>query len=167
MKSAVYIGLLLFLVPLQSTILHHLSINGIQPDVCLVASVLVGLFGGVWEGIFIGAALGALQGVFSAGDIGVLAVLNGVTGLLAGLLGQQLTSLAFGTVAGSGLLFSIGWGTLFLFYAWHLSGTGDIIDALRVEILPKAAYDTVILSVGYWMLRRYFVDRHVEDVLVG
>ena len=46
MKTWVYLALILFAVPLQTTVLGHISLRDVEPDIVLVAVVLIGLLAG-------------------------------------------------------------------------------------------------------------------------
>lgn len=152
MKYAVYIGLLLIVVPVQTTLLDAVSVLGVRPDLCLVAAVLVGLTLGRFEGLLLGLALGLVQDLFSAGELGLNLVTKGISGLLAGVAGRYvapttpLTALivVFGLSVISGLVFL-------------LSGRGgetamEALYGLRSVLLPQAAYDAVVGTLVYLLV---------------
>lgn len=87
MKFLFYLILVLLLVPLQTTLLPHLSVWNIKPDLGLVAAALVGLFAGELEGLLVGLAIGWVLSLFSAGELWFSLLTNGGVGLLAGFLG--------------------------------------------------------------------------------
>ena len=99
MKYLFYLILVLLLVPLQTTLLPHLSVWNIKPDLGLVAAALVGLFAGELEGLLVGLAIGWVLSLFSAGELWLSLLTNGGVGLLAGFLGRQVsqvTSISLG-----------------------------------------------------------------------
>ena len=69
MKFLFYLILVLLLVPLQTTLLPHLSVWNIKPDLGLVAAALAGLFAGELEGLLVGLAIGWVLSLFSAGEL--------------------------------------------------------------------------------------------------
>jgi hypothetical protein len=58
MKLLLYVALVLLLVPLQTTLLPHVSLWGVQPDVGLVVAAMIGLLEGELEGLAVGLAIG-------------------------------------------------------------------------------------------------------------
>jgi cell shape-determining protein MreD len=68
-KQALYLGLILGLVPLQVTGLQYASIAGIRPDLTLIATFLIGFLSGEIEGLLMGLLLGCVQDLFSAGSL--------------------------------------------------------------------------------------------------
>src|SRR4026208_1232985 len=103
MKFLFYLILVLLLVPLQTTLLPHLSVWNIKPDLGLVAAALVGLFAGELEGLLVGFALGWVLNLFSAGELWLSLLTNGGVGLLTGFLGRQVSQGAGVSVGGGGL----------------------------------------------------------------
>ena len=82
MKFLLYLVLVLLLVPLQTTLLPHLSVWNIKPDLGLVAAAFVGLFAGELEGLLVGLAIGWVLSLFSAGELWLSLLTNGGVGLL-------------------------------------------------------------------------------------
>ena len=58
MKFVVYALLAMVVVPLQTTLLHYVSILGVRPDLGLIAACLVGFLGGELDGLILGLILG-------------------------------------------------------------------------------------------------------------
>ena len=69
MKFLFYFVLVLLLVPMQTTLLPHLSVWNIKPDLGLVAAALIGLFAGELEGLLVGLTIGWVLNLFSAGEL--------------------------------------------------------------------------------------------------
>src|SRR4026207_1610587 len=113
MKFLFYLILVLLLVPLQTTLLPHLSVWNIKPDLGLVAAALVGLFAGELEGLLVGLAIGWVLNLFSAGELGLSLLTNGGVGLLTGFLGRQVSQVT---------AVSLGAGLLLGAFASRLSG---------------------------------------------
>lgn len=152
MKYAVYIGLLLVLVPVQTTFLDAVSALGVRPDLCLVTAALVGLTLGRFEGLLVGLALGLVQDFFSAGVLGLNLVTKGVAGLLAGVAGRYVapTTPVTAFVVMFGL--SVISGLVFL-----LSGRGgetamEALYGVWSILLPQAVYDAGVAWVVYLLI---------------
>ena len=106
MKFLFYLILVLLLVPLQTTLLPHLSVWNIKPDLGLVAAALIGLFAGELEGLLVGLTIGWILSLFSAGELWLSLLTNGGVGLLTGFLGRQVsqvTSFSLGVRAAVGI----------------------------------------------------------------
>ena len=61
MKIWIYIALILTVIPLQTTLLHHVTILDVRPDLGLVVVCLVGFFGGEVDGLLIGSFSAGLK----------------------------------------------------------------------------------------------------------
>ena len=119
MKFLFYLILVLLLVPLQTTLLPHLSVWNIKPDLGLVAAALIGLFVGELEGLLVGLTIGWVLSLFSAGELWLSLVTNGGVGLLAGFLGRQVSQVTSFSLGGMLLLVSLVSG---LFAAINFKG---------------------------------------------
>jgi rod shape-determining protein MreD len=153
MKPVLYAGLLLGLVPIQTTVLGHLNVAGVRPDLCLIAVSLIGLFGGPADGAMMGALLGFEQDLFSAGDTWVNAVTKAVIGLVAGLVGRYVARTTPATVLPMVLGLSAASGIAFL-----LAGAGGqhTLTAVRAVLLPQAVFDSMVAVGLHWVLAERF-----------
>ena len=84
-----YSGLVLLLVPVQTTLLPHVAIWDIKPDLGLVLAALIGVLAGELEGLMVGLAIGWILNLYSAGDLWLNLVTTGGAGLFAGLLADR------------------------------------------------------------------------------
>ena len=153
MKPLLYIGLGVGLIPLQTTVLEHLSVAGVRPGLCLIAVSLIGLFGGPADGVMMGALLGFEQDLFSAGDAWVNAITKAAIGLAAGLVGRYVTRTTPATVLPMVLGLSVSSGIAFL-----VAGAGGpyTLTAVRTVLLPQAVFDSMIAMGLYWVLAERF-----------
>jgi hypothetical protein len=149
MKPPLYLGLALGLVPLQTTVLEHVSVGGIRPDVCLIAASLIGFFGGRADGLLMGALLGFEQDLFSAGETWVNLITKAVIGLAGGLVGRYVARVTPITVAPMLLGLSAASGLACLFAG---AGGQDTVAAIRSVLVPQALLDSAIGVAAYWML---------------
>lgn len=162
MKPVLYLALAVGLVPVQTTVLEHMSLAGIRPDLCLVAVSVIGLFGGMTDGMAMGLLLGLQQDVFSAGEGWTNAVAKAAIGLAAGAAGRYLARAtpvsAVPVLAG----LSIASGVAFL-----MAGAGqheELLPVAQAVLLPQAAFDTVLGIAAYWILQEKFFKK--DDFLV-
>ena len=152
MKQTLYVGLLLVLIPLQTTLLQSISVAGIRPDLCLVAVVLIGFTRGPVEGLLMGLALGYVQDLFSAGEIGLNLMSKGAIGLMAGAASRYVTNATAVTTLLVVFVLSVVSGTVFL-----LSGRAgeDLMGAFYSVwsvLLPEALYEATIAAGIYWLI---------------
>jgi LytS/YehU family sensor histidine kinase len=155
MKFLFYLILLLLLVPLQTTLLPHLSVWNIKPDLGLVAAALVGLFAGELEGLLVGLAIGWVLSLFSAGELWVSLLTNGSVGLLAGFLGRQVSQVTSISLGLGLLLVSLASGLVaaMSFKALDMSQMWWMVESI---VFPQACFDGVMGAGFYWLLSRRF-----------
>ena len=153
MKVLFYLMLVLMLVPLQTTLLPHVSVWNIKPDLGLVSAALVGVFAGELEGLLVGLTIGWVLSLFSAGELWVSLLTNGGVGLLTGFLGRQVsqvTSISLGVglllmSLASGLLGAMSFKDLDISQIWWMAES---------IVIPQACFDGVMGAGFYWLLSR-------------
>ncbi len=152
MKPALYLALIVALIPFQLTLLQFASIGGIRPDLCLVAAILVGLYAGAWEGLALGLALGFIQDQFSAGELWLNLVTKGGAGFLAGRASRYVANAS----AITALVVIFGFSTLvgLVFFAGGLTGEGwaGALYRLWAVLLPEALYNALVGTAIYWLI---------------
>jgi hypothetical protein len=167
MKFLFYFVLVLLLVPMQTTLLPHLSIWNIKPDLGLVAAALIGLFAGELEGLLVGLTIGWVLNLFSAGELWLSLLTNGGVGLLAGFLGRQVSQVTPFSLGGmlllvslvSGLLAAINFKSLDISQMWWM---------VESVVVPQACFDGAVGAGFYWLLsRRFDLTRLRNDRMAG
>jgi len=155
MKFLLYLILVLLLVPVQTTLLPHLSVWNIKPDLGLVAAAFVGLFAGEMEGLLVGLAIGWVLSLFSAGEFWLSLLTNGGVGLLAGFLGRQVSQVTSISVGVGLLLVSLASGLLAAanFKNLDLSQVWRMVESIA---LPQACFDGLVGAGLYWLLSQRF-----------
>jgi hypothetical protein len=155
MKFLFYLILVLLLVPLQTTLLPHLSVWNIKPDLGLVAAALVGLFAAELEGLLVGLAIGWVLSLFSAGELWLSLLTNGGVGLLAGFLGRQVSQVTAISLGAGVLLVSLASGLLaaMSFKGFDMSQMWWMVQSV---VFPQACFDGVMGAGFYWLLSRRF-----------
>lgn len=155
MKFLFYLMFVLLLVPLQTTVLPHVSMWNIKPDMGLVAAAFIGIFAGEMEGLLVGLAIGWILSLFSAGELWLSLLTNGGVGLLAGFLGRQVsqvTSISLGVglllvSCVSGLLAIVNFKNLDISQMWGM------VESI---VLPQACFDGAVGAGLYWLLSQRF-----------
>jgi len=154
-KFVIYLILVLLLVPLQTTLLPHLSVWNVKPDLGLVAAVLVGLFAGELEGLLVGLAIGWVLSLFSAGELWLSLLTNGGAGLLAGFLGRQVSQMTSVSLGLGLLLVSLVSGAFAALNFQHFDGS-QMWWMIESIVFPQACFDGVVTAGLYWLLSQRF-----------
>ena len=155
MKYLFYLILVLLLVPLQTTLLPHLSVWNIKPDLGLVAAALVGLFAGELDGLLVGLAIGWVLSLFSAGELWLSLLTNGGVGLLAGFLGRQVSQVTSISLGVGLLLVSLASGLFAAINFKHLD-MSQMWWMVESIVFPQACFDGVVTAGLYWLLSQRF-----------
>jgi rod shape-determining protein MreD len=159
MKVLLYSGLVLLLVPLQTTILPHVAIWGIKPDLGLVVAAVVGLLAGELEGLLIGLAIGWVLNLYSAGDLWLSLVTTGGAGLFAGLTGRQVAQVT-PMILSIGLLFLSLAGGMVAVLSMKNANISDTWWMVQSIVVPQACFDAVLGAVLLWVLgQRFMLER--------
>lgn len=79
------IGLLVFALILQTTVVRLISIGPIKPDLVIIALVIVALRTGPLVGLYSGLIIGLIQDIYSIEHLGAHALSMSLVGYLMGL----------------------------------------------------------------------------------
>ena len=90
MKVLMWFIIMLVMVSLQSTVIPVLAIEGVRPDLVLVAVVSAALSGGRETGVLCGTFGGILQDLLSGGAFGVNTLSKMLVGLLVGVYERKI-----------------------------------------------------------------------------
>ena len=157
MKFLLYALLALVVVPLQTTLLHYVSILGVRPDLGLVAACLVGFLGGELDGLILGLILGCFQDMLSAGDLWINVVTKGGAGFLAGLAGRHMAHITPAVLTVGLVIISCLSSGVFL-YAMNPASIDEIWMGVRSTVLVQAGFDAAIGAGLYVVFRRRWSD---------
>jgi cell shape-determining protein MreD len=124
----------------------------VRPDLCLIATFLVGFLVGEFDGVMMGIALGFVQDLFSGGDSGLNLITKGLIGLLAGMAGQHLANATTVAVLALLLSASVVSGFVFVMWAWSGEGLSDAMAFVQSVLLPHALYDAGLGAAIYWLI---------------
>jgi len=142
--SSVRLGLaaLLALV-LQLTLVDHLSIFGVRPDITVLIVVLLGLRRGPSAGTLIGFFLGLFQDLLAPSTLGMNMLAKSVLGYLSGRLGQNL---ALSGLAFYAPLFAVAVLVHDLLYLMVYTKLDPyrILRIFLVESLPTALFTAIV-----------------------
>lgn len=154
-KFLVYLGLVLLLVPLQTTLLPHVAIWDIKPDLGLVVAALVGVLAGELDGLLVGLAIGWILNLYSAGDLWLNLVTTGGAGLFAGLLAKQVAEITPTILAVGLLALSLIAGLVAVFSMKHAT-IADTWWMVQFVVVPQACFDAFMGAVLLWVVEQRF-----------
>jgi rod shape-determining protein MreD len=151
-KHALYVSLILGLVPLQVTGLNYAGILGIRPDLILIATFLIGFLCGEIEGLLMGVLLGCVQDLFSAGSLWVNLMTKGIIGILAGLLGRHLANATPVTVCVFLFVLSALAGSTTVVWIQAEDNFSGVSHMIQSVVVPQALFDATLGAVIYWLM---------------
>ena len=155
-KVLVYAGLVLLLVPVQTTLLPHVAIWDIKPDLGLVVAALIGVLIGELDGLVVGLAIGWILSLYSAGDLWLNLVTTGGAGLFAGLLARQVAEIT-PTIFAVGLLVLSLVAGLVAVFSMKQATAADAWWMLQFVVVPQACFDAAVGAALLWFLEQRFV----------
>ena len=158
MKIRLFIGLILLLVPLQTTVLGSVSPFGIRPDLCLVAACLVGFLTGQVHGFVLGFFLGFVQDLFSASDLWLNTITKACVGFFSGLIAKNLANTAPYAAFALTILFSLFSGVVFLVSSRMGMDILEILHGFPAILLPQALFDGLVAVSIHWAITRWATE---------
>jgi hypothetical protein len=162
MKTLLYAALVLVVVPLQTTLLSHVTVLDVRPDVGLIAVCLVGFFGGELDGLLLGVILGWSQDLLSAGELWVNVVSKGGAGFLAGLAGRHLAHITPAVLL-IGLAAISCVSSLAFVYSMKISDWDVVWHAMYSKVFIQATLDAAVGTAAYWL----FMRRSAADAMLA
>jgi rod shape-determining protein MreD len=141
-------------VVLQTTLFTHLRIDGVVPDVGLVAVLAVAYYDGAEAGAWFGFAMGLGIDLFLTTPLGLSALSYAITGYAVGVVqaGMVRTPPAIAPLLGGlGGLFG---GLVFLAVGAVVGQQGFLSSSSLRTVLIAALYDALIAPVVFPLVRR-------------
>ena len=149
MKLLLYALLVVFLVPLQTTLLPHLAIWDVRPDLGLVIAALIGVLAGELDGLLVGLAIGWVLNLYSAGDLWLNLLTTGGAGLFGGLLARHVAEVTPTVLSVAVLVLSLAGGLVAVLAMKHGTISDGIVgighkqhDRRGTRRLDDPPYDT-------------------------
>lgn len=154
MRRASYIFILLLLIPVQTTVIDHLAIHGIKPDLGLIIVYGIGFGRGERDGVVMGVLIGMVMDLFSGGVMGANLLTKPIIGGLAGLLGRMVLNAR--VLFSMGILFGLSILSGFLIYLFLKFFEREMAfwEVFRWIILPQALYDAAVGAILFSLLPR-------------
>jgi hypothetical protein len=137
----------------QTTLLPHVAIWDIKPDLGLVVAALIGVLAGELDGLLVGLAIGWILNLYSAGDLWLNLVTTGGAGLFAGLLARQVAEIT-PTILSVGLLLLSLAGGLVAAFSMKYSSMSDTWWMVQFVVVPQACFDAVVGAALLWVIEQ-------------
>ncbi|MDR0305616.1 MAG: rod shape-determining protein MreD [Chitinispirillales bacterium] len=150
-KTFKWIGWFLLCIVLQSTVIPHISIFSIKPDLLLLALFLMSTKAGVMAGVYVGFFLGLGQDLFSPEILGQNALAKTVVGFFAGLFNERV--MRMDPVTQAALLIVVFLMNDALIMAVQIVKTGGeahiVLGELLMVTLPRAIYSLLLAMLPF------------------
>lgn len=155
-------GIMGLLLVLETSVLPHLAVKGVKPDLVLLFVISLGLLNGAREGAVAGFTGGLLEDLLLGRYVGVRAISKMVAGYLAGLAGRRVYRDSLFTP-----VFLVLGGTIiseFLSFAlwWKLGSSLTLGAGLVSVILPLAVFNSMVAPFIYGQVYRHTVNRRTS-----
>ena len=131
---------------LQATLVPHLAIAGIKPDLALVATVLLGMARGATSGTITGFFIGLAQDLTNPAFLGLNALTKSLLGYFSGSLRGHLNASSPPFHAGVLLVAVLAHDAVYLTILTHLS-LAELLTRFAIQSLPTSLYTAL---VGMW-----------------
>ena len=157
-KSIQWVFIFLAMVFLQTTIVHHISVAGVAPDMVLIALFILAIVYGRLSGIWAGFLVGLLLDVYSSGTFGTRALAYTTAGAFLGFFEQRRLAVNPSTQLILLIIASLITDSMMQLGTFGISNLSSIefVKLLFVAFLPRAMYTSIIaafvLGFKYYIL---------------
>lgn len=142
-------GVVVVCAALRFSVLYHLRVRGVEPDLLLVVTVIVGLFSGPRAGMAIGFTAGVIEGAVLGCWIGVYAGAKTIVGYFAGAIRRRVFADNVPVIAGATAALTLVHEVIFDIFTRPRG-----LWAMISYALGRAAYNAVAALVVGAALRR-------------
>jgi len=155
MKIYLKIGIIVFTLLIQLTLINLFTIQGLKPDLILLVVIVFSLLKGAEEGAISGFASGLVQDIFSSGLLGINALAKTVMGFICGVLKERIFAehILF-IIPVITFLVSISQSML-IFLVLHAFGVEySLVWSLKQVALPEALYNSLLSPFIFLAVKR-------------
>lgn len=165
-RLQIYLMLLLCLL-LQLTVLDHLKLFGVKPDLLLIIVVFFGLFLGRGVGMEAGIIAGLGKDLYALDFFGINALILAATGMVAGILGAQFSRESNRTQFLLVLMLSsfsmiLHFIIVSVFSKWVYLGFGEYLAG---SVIPTGIYTALVSVPVFIKLQNTYGLRSSEEYL--
>ena len=136
---------------LQSTLVPHIAIMSVKPDLLLLALFFLSTRAGVMPGVYVGFFLGLGQDLFSPSLLGQNALAMSVTGAICGLFNERVMRLD--PIMRAVLLLGAFFVNDIIIMLVHIAKADGSMSTIFMELLvvtlPRAVYTLVFSAIPF------------------
>jgi rod shape-determining protein MreD len=148
------ISVILCISLIQTTLLHHISVLGIQPDLFIVFLVFHTLNSKLERSVHSNWVIGLAKDCFTEGLFGLNTVLFVITGYLISMIKDNIYGKHLATQISVTLIISLIYNFLYLFMlSLSLTSTGLLPMVWKCPLI--AIYNSVMVPPVFWLFNRY------------
>ena len=152
MSVLLFCTLIFCLVPVQTTLLHDIIPAGMNPDLCLVATCLIGFLFGHTRGTGFGISIGFAQDLFSAGGMGLNMLIKGMAGFFSASAAHTLSTTAPTSIFIPTLVVSLFGGIASMISASpELTGI-SLLHETWLQVFPQTCINALLALGVNWMI---------------
>lgn len=155
MKIYLKIGIIVFTLLIQLTLINLFTIQGLKPDLILLVVIVFSLLKGAEEGAISGFASGLLQDIFSSGLLGINALAKTVMGFICGVLKERIFAehILF-IIPVITFLVSISQSMLIFLVLNAFGVEYSLVWSLKQVAIPEALYNSLLAPFIFLAVKR-------------
>ncbi len=140
---------------IQTTLLQHISVLGIQPDLFIIFLVFHSLNSKLDRSLHANWSIGLAKDCFSEGLFGLNTVLFVIAGYLISMIKDNIYGRHLATQISVTFIISIIYNFLYLFmFSISFTSAGLLPMVLKCPLI--AIYKSIIVSPVFWLLNRFY-----------
>ncbi|ODS33951.1 MAG: cell shape determining protein MreD [Candidatus Scalindua rubra] len=149
------IGIILCISLIQTTLLHHISVLGIQPDLFIIFLVFYSLNSNLKRSFHVNWAIGLAKDFFTEGLFGLNPILFVIVGHLISIIKDKIFGRHLITQILVTLIISIIYNLLYFFILSVSLASVDLLPTVwKCPII--AIYNSLIVSPVFWLFNRFY-----------
>ncbi len=149
------ISVILCISLIQTTVLQHLSVLGIQPDLFIIFLVFHTLNSKLERSLYTNWSIGLAKDCFTEGLFGLNTVLFVLMGYIISIIKDNIYGRHLATQISVTFIISIIYNFLYLFmFSISFTSAGLLPLALKCPLI--AIYNSIIVPPVFWLLNRFY-----------
>ncbi len=139
---------------IQTTLLHHISVFGVQPDLFIVFLVFHSLNSKLERSVQSNWAIGFSKDCFTEGHFGLNTVLFVITGYLISMIKENIYGKHLATQIFVTIIISLIYNFLY-FFMLSISFTSTGLLPLMWKCPLIAIYNSIVVPPVFWLFNKY------------
>ncbi|MBT3353350.1 MAG: rod shape-determining protein MreD [Candidatus Scalindua sp.] len=149
------ISVILCISLIQTTLLQHINVLGIQPDLFIIFLVFHSLNSKLERSLHANWTIGLAKDCFSEGLFGLNTVLFVIVGYMISMIKDNIYGRHLATQISATFLISIIYNFLYLFmFSISFTSAGLLPMVLKCPLI--AIYNSIIVPPVFWLLNRFY-----------